>query len=414
MKKENNIIDKNNRKISKNNKIISSILAVAMSCQLFVRCGGFAVIAVDKKDNYENSIVEEEYDLYDPESIPENENEKNSKKTFNSKDLVFLLLPAHLIGMFLIYRFCFNKKSGDNEGQLSSFNKSSFEQPKQRQEDIFPKFEGIIINDKINDKKQLSSSNKDTHNDKHVILQDVGTHPKNAKSNKEEKFEPFGEIESGTYENEDGFKVVYAALRSIPNVEIRNEIVGCYSSNLSKHREMRHEGASNNDRGYRGEHIDKFYFTRDRENKLNTEEFLKLRENFIEKTGGINKKNSTNFDILYDLEIALVFIYLSSSSPGGLGLLEESPLLLRKIGILALEDIINKNIEGNWSNNFLNGISFWLDRLRNGVCSHDVYVNIFSSVSTNPINLIPDTIKSLFREFLKKLPANWEKFQIKN
>ncbi|BED92314.1 MAG: hypothetical protein CfP315_0939 [Candidatus Improbicoccus pseudotrichonymphae] len=387
MKKESNGIgeNKNSKKISKNNKIISSILAVIMYFQ--------PVVVINSSASSETVWPTEQLDFLDgddnldileciDESKKEDLNLDKNKKSEKSKELKLSLKDKLKVGSIVL---------AISAGIAVVYKLSC----------------GLIH---------------------YFAYLSAMFHPINNLTDPYKNFEEIDPIEIdygysinwSEYRkvNQKGYSFIYWVLGCLPDKDIREIVLQCYSNVLTKGKQEEYlrliekkvlEKVLENNNGFR-EYVQSEYDEIIKNFKKVQDKVL--TESYFE---GISDENQKNF--ITNLGIIIIFLYLSSISRGGLGYesgtINQGVDYFRIIAMVAMERLLGIINNGGLPENYKkfkgelgNRLEEFKEIEESGVCAQVIFGKFFSYIrsSIRCYGFHPP----ILHNFVEKLPKNWE------
>ncbi|BED91916.1 MAG: hypothetical protein CfP315_0467 [Candidatus Improbicoccus pseudotrichonymphae] len=397
MKKESNGIgeNKNSKKINKNNKIISSILAVAMCFQ--------PVVAINSSASSETVWPTEKLDFLDgddnldileciDESKKEDLNLDKNKKSEKSKELK-LSLKEELKIWAIVFAVLITPIAG-----IAVVLKLSC--------DLIRYFVSCLTSSTTRNNSLRNNSLNEFANFEEIDPIEIN----------------YGySINWSKYKkvNQKGYSFIYRILGCLPDEGIREIVLQCYSDMLTKGKQREYPDSIDFVVQERNCDIEKY--VKNEYDKI-IENFKKVQDEMLPKSyfGEISDENQKNF--ITNLEIVIIFLYLSSASRGALGyeskIIDEGALgyesqtinegvtYFRSIAIIAVERLLQMISSGGLPEDYKR-IRSDLERchkklIKNDECSQMIFYRDFFPLTSNQ-----DCFRSIIRNFVEKLPKNW-------
>ncbi|BED92013.1 MAG: hypothetical protein CfP315_0582 [Candidatus Improbicoccus pseudotrichonymphae] len=383
MKKESNGIgeNKNSKKISKNNKIISSILAVAMCFQ--------PVVVINSSASSETVWPTEQLDFLDgddnldileciDESKKEDLNLDKNKKSEKSKELK-LSLKEKLKAWAIVFAVPITPIAGTVVLKLSC--------------DLIRYFVSCLTSSTTRNNSLRNNSLNEFANFEEIdpIEIDYGY-----------------SIDWSKYRkvNQEEYLFIYRILGCLPDEGIREIVLQCYSDMLTKGKQRGYPDSIDFVVQERNCNIEKY--VKNEYDKI-IENFKKVQDEMLPKSyfGEISDENQKNF--ITNLEIVIIFLYLSSASRGALGYesrtINEGVAYFRIIAIVAIERLLWMINNGGLPRDYKiieHKLEVYLRELKESdICSRCIFFLFFLSIRRS-------SFYPILHNFVEKLPKNWE------
>ncbi|BED92141.1 MAG: hypothetical protein CfP315_0730 [Candidatus Improbicoccus pseudotrichonymphae] len=398
MKKENSIDDnKNSNKINKNNKIISSILAIAMCFQ--------PVVVINSSASSETVWPTEKLDFLDgddnldileciDESKKEDLNLDKNKKSEKSKELK-LSLKEELKIWAIVFAVLITPIAGI--AGIAVVLKLSC--------DLIRYFVSCLTSSTTRNNSLRNNSLNEFANFEEIDPIEIN----------------YGySINWSKYKkvNQKGYSFIYRILGCLPDEGIREIVLQCYSDMLTKGKQREYPDSIDFVVQERNCDIEKY--VKNEYDKI-IENFKKVQDEMLPKSyfGEISDENQKNF--ITNLEIVIIFLYLSSASRGALGyeskIIDEGALgyesqtinegvaYFRIIAIVAIERLLQMISSGGLPEGYRgirSKLEIYLRELKESdICSRCIFFLFFLSIRRS-------SFYPILHNFVEKLPENWE------